>query len=345
METKKTRLNQLDLINVQFVRNLNPENYYDVYTSSYAHLNQIAIDTGRDFADDTEPLNLIIPEETTAFILAVGNNDESLNIDEEQEEEVPEITERQIRLTENNLIFAINYTWTRDTRENNNDTNFYRVRWKVESAGALLNGIAKIAELEKDEFGKYLIGDVAFSQYIKFEGEYIKHWDFGFNNILAFRTFSGIAIPYGNGNSIPFTKSYFAGGSNDNRGWKAYDLGPGSSGSVLDFNEANFKIAFNLEHRYKIIGPINGTFFIDVGNIWNALDNITDPRKTFTSLQDLRDIAVSSGFGLRYDFGFFVFRLDIGFKTYDPAYPLGQRWFNDYNFGNAVYNIGINYTF
>ena len=75
------------------------------------------------------------------------------------------------------------------------------------------------------------------------------------------------------------------------------------------------------------------------------IDNITDPAKTFTSLADLESIAVSSGFGLRYDFGFFVFRLDIGFKTYDPAYPKGNRWFTDYNFGNAVYNIGINYPF
>ena len=46
-----------------------------------------------------------------------------------------------------------------------------------------------------------------------------------------------------------------------------------------------------------------------------------------------------------FDFGFFVFRLDIGFKTYDPGYLEGDRWFNDYNFGNAVYNIGINYPF
>ena len=63
----------------------------------------------------------------------------------------------------------------------------------------------------------------------------------------------GIAIPYGNSTSIPFTRSYFAGGGNDNRGWQAYELGPGSSGGVLDFNEANFKITLNGEYRFKLL--------------------------------------------------------------------------------------------
>ncbi len=342
---KKTRTNQLDLLNVQFVRNLNPENYYNVYKSSYDRLNQIAIDSDFDFENNTEPLQLEIPEETQEFINLVLFEDNNLEITEDEEQEVREIAERQQRLSENNLIVATNYTWTRDTRENINDNNFYRIRWKIESAGALLKGIASTFNLDKDEFGSYLIGDVAFSQYIKLEAEYIKHWDLDNNNIIAFRTFGGFAIPYDNSNSIPFTRSYFAGGSNDNRGWKAYDLGPGSSGGVLDFNEANLKIAFNLEHRFKLFNSFNGAFFVDAGNIWNALDNITDEASTFTSISDLEDIAVSSGFGLRYDFGFFVFRLDIGFKTYDPAYPKGERWFKDYNFGNAVYNIGINYPF
>jgi hypothetical protein len=59
----------------------------------------------------------------------------------------------------------------------------------------------------------------------------------------------------------------------------------------------------------------------------------------------LKDIAIGSGFGLRYDFDFFVLRFDVGFKTYDPAQEIDNRWFRDYNFRNAVYNIGINYPF
>ena len=343
---KKARTNQIDLLNIQFVRNLNPENYFNVYESSYDQLNNIALDSNWDFYNPEEdPLQLGIPDESDDFIKEVLRGDEDLGLSPEEEQEVLEIAERQERLTENNFIIASNYTWTRDTRENIRDNGFYRLRWKVESAGLILNEIAKASDFKKDTLGNYLIGDVAYSQFVKLEIEYIKHWDLTHDNILAFRSFAGWAIPYGNSNNIPFTRSYFAGGSNDNRGWRAYDLGPGSSGGVLDYNEANLKIAFNLEHRFDLFGSFKGAFFVDAGNIWNARDNITDPAYTFTSIEDLKDIAVSSGFGLRYDFGFFIFRLDIGFKTYDPAYPTGDRWFKDYNFGNAVYNIGINYPF
>jgi hypothetical protein len=36
-------------------------------------------------------------------------------------------------------------------------------------------------------------------------------------------------------------ESYFSGGSNDNRAWQPYSLGPESSGALDDFNEANEK--------------------------------------------------------------------------------------------------------
>ena len=62
-------------------------------------------------------------------------------------------------------------------------------------------------------------------------------------------------------------------------------------------------------------------------------------------LQDLSEIAVGSGIGLRYDFDFLVFRFDTGFKTYNPALPEGERWLSEYKLKNAVFNIGINYPF
>ncbi|HBY68974.1 MAG TPA: hypothetical protein DEG69_15265, partial [Flavobacteriaceae bacterium] len=89
----------------------------------------------------------------------------------------------------------------------------------------------------------------------------------------------------------------FAGGANDNRGWRAYDLGPGSSGGILDFNEANFKLAFNLEYRYTILGAFKGAFFIDAGNIWNVLDNEDREAFKFEGIQDLKELGVASGFG------------------------------------------------
>ena len=159
------------------------------------------------------------------------------------------------------------------------------------------------------------------------------------------RSYFGIAIPYGNSTNIPFAKSFFAGGANDNRAWTAYSLGPGSSETTNEFNEANLKLALGIEQRFNVFENLNAAVFIDAGNIWNVLDDVDNDRATFTDFNSLEDIAVGSGFGLRYDFSFFVFRFDIGFKTYDPSYRDENRWFNDYNFSNAVYNIGINYPF
>ena len=72
---------------------------------------------------------------------------------------------------------------------------------------------------------------------------------------------------------------------------------------------------------------------------------MTDEAAIFNNFNSFQDIAVGSGFGIRYDFSFFVVRLDLGFKTYNPSEVVNKRWFRDYNFANSVLNIGINYPF
>ena len=336
-----TVTNRFDLFNIQYVRNLNPSNYFNVYQNSFNTLNDIA--TNINYVNPGEPLN--IPDQAQAFINESLSNNPPSGLTTTNIATINNIEERRQRLTENNLIFATSYSFIKDKRENLYDEDFSIFRFKLESAGNFLTAISKLAGVDKNIDDNYELFNVVYSQYIKTELDYIKHWDIGRKNVLAVRAFGGIAIPYGNSNSIPFSKSFFAGGPNDNRAWSAYRLGPGRSNSNNEFNEANLKLAFNVEHRFNIFEDLHGALFIDAGNIWNALDNVEDDKATFDSFSSLEDIAVGSGFGFRYDFGFVVFRFDIGFKTYDPSYGNQNRWFNDYNFRNAVYNIGINYPF
>jgi outer membrane protein assembly factor BamA len=330
---------RLDLFNIQYVRNLNTNNYFRIYNNSYNALNRIA----KDVNFTTE--NLKIPEEADAFInYALGTPTPS-EISANQRQTVNNIDERKDRLTEDNLILSSSFSYTKDQRTNLFDNDFSIFRFKLELAGNLLATTSKLLGLKKDSDGRYELFNVAYSQYVKTEFDYVKHWDLGKKNVLATRAFFGIAIPYGNSNSIPFAKSFFGGGPNDNRAWTAYNLGPGSSETTNEFNEANLKLAFSIEQRFNLFGDLNGALFADAGNIWNVLDNVEDNRATFSNFSSLEDIAIGSGIGLRYDFSFFVFRFDIGFKTYDPSYRDTNRWFNDYNFANAVYNIGINYPF
>ncbi len=338
-----------DLIDAQYVRNLNAPNYFNIYRNSFEDLNTLATDNIANvnpdyFEPDSNTPTLTIPNGTDNFINDVENGIIP-GFDTAQVSEINAIRERQNRLTEDNLIFALNFTYTYNNRENLYDDAYSRLRTRIELAGNALSLAANLVDAPKNEDNNSRILGVVFSQYAKTEIDYTKHWSLGNDNILAIRAFGGIAIPYGNSNNIPFTRSFFAGGSNDNRAWRAYELGPGSSGAVNEFNEANMKLSFNVEHRFKLLGPFEGALFVDAGNIWNIFDNVDDPNSIFSDFSSLQDLAIGSGFGLRFDFDFFLARFDIGFKTYDPALEIGNRWFTQYNFSNAVYNIGINYPF
>ena len=342
---------KFDLLNAQFVRNLNPNNYFNVYTSSYDELNGIGKDynINPNFWGETPEeqirKDLTIPNGTTGFTSDVLNNKTALLPGDPQYKDVESIEERRVRLTENDFILATSYTFTKTTKKDLADNTFYQFKTKIESAGTLLSAISSIGNLPKNGNGNYEIFNLEYSEYIKTEFDYIKHWDFGKEKVLAVRSFFGIAVPFGNSNYIPFSRSYYAGGSNDNRAWQPYSLGPGSTNAVNDFNEANMKIAFSAEYRFKVFGDVKGAIFADAGNIWNVLDNVIDEKAKFSGVNDLAEIAVGSGFGLRYDLSFFVIRLDLGFKTYNPAHEKGDRWFKEYNFGHSVLNFGINYPF
>lgn len=347
----------IELLNVQYVRNVNSNRFFNVYRNTYNELNRIATEDAivvnpvyfNEEGNLTTPIETTAPENigTDRFIDDVLNGEIPITTNGltlEDFNEVKSIDEREQRLTENNLIFTTNYTFNKNNRNGVTDNSFYQFRFRLESAGNLLSGLSSIIPFnQKDD--QLLVFNVPFSQYIKTEFDYIKYWDLSRSNVLAARTFFGIAIPYGNSNNIPFVRSYFGGGSNDNRAWFPYSLGPGSTSAVNDFNEANLKIALNLEYRFPIAGAMNGAIFADAGNIWNVFDDVTDPNATFSGLSSLKDIALGTGFGLRYDFTYFLFRLDLGFKTYNPAEQQSKRWFRDYNLANSVLQIGINYPF
>lgn len=349
---KRGQTAKFDLFNIQYIRNVNAGNYFNVYRSSYDRLNEYA----NEYADQVDPAyfreepdpdadrELVIESGTNGFIADVQNG--AISVAENDRRNINRIEERRERLTENNLIFASSLTYTFSSQENRTDNTFFILKTKAESAGGLLSLFSGIMDENKDvPVGSRTIFDVQYSQYIKGELDFIKHFDLRRGKVLAMRAFFGLAVPYGNSTSIPFARSYFAGGSNDNRAWRSYSLGPGRSGGLNDFNEANLKMAYSAELRFNIFGKLNGAIFGDVGNIWNIWDEVDDPAYTFNGLESFKDLALGTGVGFRYDFNFFILRFDVGFKTYNPGLPEGDRWFREYRFDKCVYNVGINYPF
>ncbi len=331
------------LIDLEFVNNKNIENYFNVYRNSYDRLNIIAInnDLSENYFDENN--NLKIPLGTNLFIKNVEDGSLSTLSNEEQLT-FKSISERRNRLTVNNLILGSSLSFNYNNQESILDQNFFQFRWKFEWVGNVLNKFLDLTS-QKNINGNYEINGVTPSQYLKTDIDFIRHLPLGRDRVFAFRFFSGVALPVGNSENIPFSRSYFAGGANDNRAWKAYKLGPGTSDNNNEFNEANLKISMNMEYRFPVIGSLKGALFIDSGNIWNFQDNVTDPKASFDNLSDLSEIAIGSGIGIRYDFDFFVFRFDTGFKTFNPSLEKNKRWLSEFSLKQAVFNIGINYPF
>jgi hypothetical protein len=274
------------------------------------------------------------------FALDPGNNFE--NLFPEDFDTVSDVNERYNILIEDVMVPVVAYSFVYNTRKNIDDNNFSYFTARFVSAGAIANSLVK----NKNENGQKTLFDLPIAQFFKVEFEYKKYWDLQMNNVLVFRSFIGAAIPYGNSDNIPFSRSYSAGGSNDLRAWRTYDLGPGGEINNLEFKVGTFKLITNLEYRFQVSNKIYSALFIDAGNIWDITDSdlISDEGKLI-NFNSLKNIAIGSGIGLRYDFGFLVFRLDVGFKTYEPYLLSNNKWFVNYNFGSAVYNIGINYPF
>src|SRR5690606_17075110 len=96
---------------------------------------------------------------------------------------------------------------------------------------------------------------------------------------LNFKLDVGAGIPYGNTTtSLPYDYSFFAGGANDNRGWRARALGPGSYKYYLDTNRTATQIGdiglgASVEYRFAISSLFKGAVFMDAGNIWTIFQD------------------------------------------------------------------------
>jgi len=335
--TKNNKFIDFSAIQIELINNKNIENYFNIYSNSYGQLNFIS---SKYTSDSKYFLNgqLNIPNGINFFIEDVLNG--NLIVDSDDLSLVSYIDGRRQRLISNNLIIGSSFQISNNYDNRYDKKNFRQWKLKFKSSGNLASIL-----INKNSEGKKLISDLEFSQFLKIESSFIRHWDISDNSLFAIRYFGGIGIPFGNSNNIPFSESFFGGGSNDNRAWEVYKLGPGSSGAKNEFNEANLKLAINLEYRFKMFGNFNGAIFTDIGNIWNVLDDTEEESRSFNGFKDLDELAIGSGIGVRYDSGLFIFRLDMGLKTYNPALIKKDRWFNDFSLKKAVFNIGLNYPF
>lgn len=235
---------------------------------------------------------------------------------------------------ENLFIMKLGYAFTYSTMvsgvTSTYGTNAYSVRFSMETAGNLLQGISSLTHAARNEDGNYKVFNIAYAQYAKVDFDFAKSFKINDRNSLAIHFGLGVAMPYGNSKILPYEKRYFSGGANSVRGWSVRELGPGrfkgSDGRIDFINQTgDMKLDMNVEYRTHLFWKIDGAAFIDAGNVWTLRDYEEQPGGQFGFDTCWRQIAVAYGIGFRLNFDYFVLRLDGGMKAINPAYDDARR--------------------
>jgi outer membrane protein insertion porin family len=176
---------------------------------------------------------------------------------------------------------------------------------------------------------------LTYSRYVKGFVDFRRYLPVGRSSVFAYRAFVGLAYPYGETSLIPLNRRFFAGGSNDIRGWPPLRLGPGALDQTqVPINGGDIKIAGYMEMRQMALRNFLSTnwvlaLFSDFGNTWYGPRSDFDEGK-FHFDEFYNEIAVGGGLGLRLDWEFVVFRIDLAYRIHDLQSGWFQSGLNDY---------------
>lgn len=244
--------------------------------------------------------------------------------------------------------------------------------FNFETAGSELWIINRLVDNISNTEKPFRILSTVFSQFLKSELDFRFYYNLPNNNTLAARLNTGIAVPFGYTKTVPYIKQFYVGGPNSIRGWAARGLGPGGyidsfslteSNRLVFFQAGDLKMEFNLELRFKAFWRIQGALFLDGGNVWTIKKDVTRPGSNFQFNKSLstepynpkgqsdafyKQIALSSGLGLRIDFTYFLFRLDLGLPLRYPYKGIDESYWakkEELKWKNVNLNFGLGLPF
>lgn len=249
------------------------------------------------------------------------------------------------RLFTNNLI-----TSTRLIVAYSNEKSVPGNYWTIHSNALELAGIAlpiltNGGELFRVQHSSFVRTDID----ARFHKVYNKHTSW------VLRGFAGIGVPF-RGTILPYSRRYYVGGANSLRGWRPRTVGPGSytsTSSVQIDRSGEVLLQGNAEYRFDIYtGPfdLELALFGDIGNVW-TINETTYEGGAFNPKTFASQIAMNTGVGIRFDFTYFLFRLDYGIPVKDPNLVEGERWVirdffrNKGNIDRNIWNLAIGYPF
>lgn len=248
------------------------------------------------------------------------------------------------------FIPSVGYTYTFDRSYGaTSDRRFY---WQnsFSAAGNLLAGVLRLCGERQPQ---HLFGN-RFSQFVKNVSEVKFFHRLGRrDNWLATRFLVGVGYAYGNSEVMPYSEQFYIGGANSIRAFTVRSIGPGSyrpaagdSNGYLD-QTGDFKLEANVEFRFGIMGRLHGALFLDAGNIWLLKNDPLRPGAELKWRGFWNEIALGTGFGLRYDISYLVLRADLGIGIHTP-YPNPDRrgYYNIQSFKDGLgFHLAIGYPF
>ncbi len=253
---------------------------------------------------------------------------------------------------ENRFVLRMGYSGSFSNYNANRPLRDYSTyRYNFESAGNLLYGLNHLLNSEVWPDGTFKLFNVRYSQYVRAEFNFTHHQIIDKNNRFVYHLGAGIGMPYGNADIIPYEKRFYSGGANSVRGWRESTLGPGvynrDTLRLRDYNQVgDIKLDLSMEYRAKMFWVLEGALFLDAGNIWTIKSYDEQPGGAFKYDSFLKQIAIAYGAGLRFDFSFFIARVDVGFKLFDPVRTRLNQWRLKPNLNDDfALHIAIGYPF
>ena len=254
------------------------------------------------------------------------------------------------------FIPEIRYTYTFTSPS----TYMNPIRWETTIAeSGNLTSLAMMASGKSwDDKDKKLFKN-PYSQFVKVETDFTKTWTIDGQSKLVGHASAGVIFSYGNSDWVPNSEMFYVGGANSIRAFPIRGVGPGRFPGVDDktasylMQNGDIKLLFNLEYRRRLFGNLHGALFLDAGNIWN-MDEKYEKEKDRQLFKDtkfgfgsfLREMAVGTGVGVRYDLDFLVLRLDWGIALHVPYETSKSGFFNIDSFKDCqTLNFAIGYPF
>ena len=229
--------------------------------------------------------------------------------------------------------------------DRNNKVN---CQFTVQEAGNVCWALWQLAGVDEN---KGLFG-TPFSQFVKGSAQVVYSHRFFGNHWLVSRAAVGAAHAYGNSSQVPYSEQFYVGGANSVRAFTVRSIGPGSyqvpDAAVNGYFDqtGTFKFEANVEYRFPLYGPLRGALFLDAGNVWLLKDDPMRPGGTLRGTTFLRDLALGTGAGLRFDIEMLVLRADLGIALHAPYDTGYNRYFNMGSFSRSLaFHLAIGYPF